>query len=112
MSEPAAESVPPDNASPAGSRRLGLSAVVLIVLTCLAFGNTLGNSALLRHTPDAYRTPLLANAMLRSRVLLPKVFTGEFLLTTHGEYRPAGYALFGLINGALPRGADGACAQR
>jgi len=90
---------------PLSQRDVLLAGPVLLALLGLGiYASTFRNAALLHHVPDPYRDPVLGNTMLNSYQLLPKVFTGEFLLATHGEYRPVGYALFAVIRRAL-RGA-------
>ena len=76
---------------------------LLVILGFGVYANTLGNKALFHHAPNPHSDPVLNNSLLRNSRLLPKIFTGEFLLTTYGEYRPLGYALFALIRGAAPR---------
>lgn len=79
-----------------------LLALALIGVGIAAFANTLGNKALFHHVPNTYCDPILANSILQSPPLVHKVFTREFLLATHGEYRPLGYALFALVNRFMP----------
>jgi len=86
--------------------RLAVFPAVLLVLALAAYANSIGNTALLHHLPSDVTDPVLDNSILRSVRLLPKTFTGEFLLSTGGEYRPLGYALFGVGN-SLVRDAGG-----
>jgi len=86
--------------------RLAVFPAVLLVLALAAYANSIGNTALLHHLPSDVTDPVLDNSILRSVRLLPKTFTGEFLLSTGGEYRPLGYALFGVAN-SLVRDAGG-----
>jgi len=81
-------------------------ALGLVALGFAAYGPTVGNRALAHFPCDPYSDPLLDNSIVRSRPLLAKVFTGEFLLSTHGEYRPLGYALLGLIDVVMPEHAE------
>ena len=75
---------------------------VLIGVALIAYGPGLGNQALLHHVPSDVTDPVLDNPMLRSLALWPKIFTGEFLISTGGHYRPLGYALFALANSTWP----------
>ena len=81
-----------------------VSVIVLVVLGIAAYANSFNNKALFHHVPNVFTTPILHNSMLRCPKLFPKIFTGELLLTTYGEYRPVGYALFALINRVVPEG--------
>jgi len=91
-----------DRAKPRRRYRAALSVAVLAVLGIAVYANSFNNTALFHHVPDAYRDAVLDNTMLRSSSLLPKIFTGQFLLASYGEYRPLGYALFALVNGVMP----------
>jgi len=77
-------------------------AALLAVVGIAVYVNSLGNLALFHHPPNPYTDPVLDNTVLRSFPLLPKVFTREFLLSTYGQYRPAGYAFFALLNSIIP----------
>jgi len=84
-------------------RRVAVLVLLLVVLGILAYANSLPNTALFRHAPTPYTDPILQNSILRSSRLFPKIFTREFLLTTYGEYRPAGYAMVWLMNRIMPQ---------
>ena len=94
----------------AAGNRMGrhLPVVLLVVLGVAAFANSFGNSALFHFAPSYYTDAVLDNSMLRSPQLFPKIFTGEFLPTTGGEYRPLGYALFALLARLIPAQSPGA----
>ncbi len=74
----------------------------LAALALVAYFKTLHNAALLHHVPNAYSDPLLDNTLLASQSLWPRIFTGDLLLATGGDYRPVGYALFAAIHLAFP----------
>jgi len=76
---------------------------LLVAVALAAYGNSLTNRYSLHETPNPFVDSTVDSMMLRNYRLLPKVFTTEFLLTTYGEYRPAGYAAFALVNGLMPR---------
>lgn len=84
--------------------RVALAVVVLLVLALIAYANSLQNTALFHHEPNVYADANLDNALLRQPKLFSRIFTDRLMLTTHGEYRPLGYALFALINSVMPRG--------
>jgi len=93
-----------------GARRLLVwgVAVAVVAFGLLCHVNAFGNRALFHHVPNPYSDPVLHNSMLRSPRLLPRVFTGEFLLSTAGRYRPFGYLMFGLTDAALHLQSDAA----
>ena len=75
---------------------------LLIALGVATYAASLGNRALFHHAADPYIAPVLDNSMVQSFPLLPKLFCRSFLLSTYGEYRPAGYALLALVRRILP----------
>ena len=75
---------------------------ILLCLGICADVNSLRSAALMHHLSDPFSAPVLDNPLLRSIPLLPKLFTGEFLGSTHGEYRPAGYVLVAILNCLVP----------
>jgi len=84
-------------------RPLGvLGVAALVVLGFALYANSFRNRALFHHDPNIYTEPLLDDTVLKSLRLLPVIFSNKFLVTSYGEYRPLGYALFALINSFMP----------
>ena len=77
--------------------------VVLLVLVGLALhASSLNNTALLKHVPDPYRDPPANCTLTMNTHLFTKLFTGEALLATHGEYRPMSLATLALVRSVVP----------
>jgi tetratricopeptide (TPR) repeat protein len=75
-----------------------------VALALVAYANSFHNRALFHHAPHPFGDAVVDNILFRSGELWPQVFSPELLLHSLGEYRPVGYALFALVNGALPPG--------
>jgi hypothetical protein len=89
-------------------RTLKLTLVALFIILALgAYATGFGNTALFHHVANPYSDPILDHPMLRCHTLIPRIFTGDFLLTTYGDYRPMGYALFAVVNGFTPSWSAG-----
>lgn len=103
MSDRGAESVEATPGKEARARRQTLICLALLALLALAACvGTLDNTAQFHHVPNPFGDPVLDNTILKSWPLFPKIFSGEFLLTTTAEYRPVGYAFFAVLNNLLP----------
>ena len=84
---------PDANRTAEAKRRSPLWPAALGVLAAVAYANSVGNTALMHHEPDAFSDSVLDNGLLRGSATLPEIFSSKLLLATRGEYRPLGYAL-------------------
>ncbi len=111
--EPAREERPPETEAGCAPRtcawarnRFIALAVLLIAFTFVLYAESLSNTALFHHVSSTVRDSAPDNPILRSRALFWKIWGQPFLLTTEGQYRPLGYAVFALFHRAMPDGAE------
>ena len=88
-------------------RRLWLCLAILIAVAFIAHAGSLPNTAQLRHEPNGFMDPLLDSSFMKFQPLFPKIFGGEMVFTTFGEYRPLGYAFLAMMNRVIPEDAVG-----